>query len=484
MKIFCSCIFLLLLLQGCGDNKKDLVTATTSEEKLREDFLLLKKIVTAAHAGAYAYNTPAQLNALFDSVYKTIDHPLTTREFFNKVDGVIDWLRCIHSRTTLPDEYYDSISNKTMFFPIPLLVINNRLYINTNNWTFLKPGSEVIAINDKPATELIAEMGRYTHTDGYSDNIKHDAVNDEFGLNYYLAYGGFKKFSLRYSEPGESKYKSINVDARKLKKINNDMYNDTWYFYPGDAMYDFEILDDKHTAILTIRSFSYDTYSLSTAFSHFIDNSFRMIFQNDIRNLVIDCRNNGGGQYASTYPVLSYLVNHQLAEYDSAIKRYDKLPYPEYVAEEDTARLSEEDSSRKGYVKLRPGVYAENKDSITVWDPVDKVFKGKLFVITNDHVISAASNFAAILKDQTDAFLIGDETGGNHNAHNSYVFTYELPNSHLKVNIPTRRYYQPVPAFQVGRGVIPHKLMPLTVEDVIDNRDGPLAYILDSMIRN
>lgn len=99
MKILCSCVLLLLLLQSCGNNNKDLITATTSEEKLQEDFLLLKKIVTTAHAGAYAYNSPAQLNALFDSVYKTIDHPLTTREFFNKVDEVIDRLRCIHSVT-------------------------------------------------------------------------------------------------------------------------------------------------------------------------------------------------------------------------------------------------------------------------------------------------------------------------------------------------------------------------------------------------
>jgi C-terminal processing protease CtpA/Prc len=180
--------------------------------------------------------------------------------------------------------------------------------------------------------------------------------------------------------------------------------------------------------------------------------------------------------------VLSYLVNKNLAEYDSSIKRYDKLPYAEYVAAEDTSRLKNEDTARKNYDQLRPGIFSEKKDVIAVWEPAQHIFKGRLFVIINDHVASAASNFTAILKENTNALIIGDETGGNNAAHNAAVFTYELPNSHLKINIPTKRFYQPVLQQTNGKGVTPHKYMPVTVEDVINNSDRPLNYILDSLL--
>ncbi|MBL0358710.1 MAG: hypothetical protein IPP72_18420 [Chitinophagaceae bacterium] len=481
-----SCwLLLFLLLQGCfGSNeKKDIITGTISKEKLRDDIALLKNMVQQVHAGAYAYNTPAQISFLFDSIYNTIEDPLTTREFFNKVDCAIDRLRCIHSSTTLPDIYYDSISNKAMFFPVPLLVINDRLYVNSAAYS-LQLGSEVVAVNEHPARNLIKELCIYAHTDGYSDTAKHGAIDDDFGLNYYMAYGAFDKFTLQYTDTGSGQIRTRIVDAEKLKDINKNMYNDTWYFYPGDASYDFEMMDDKNAAVLTIRTFGYETYATRTAFNHFIENSFRLVYQNNISNLIIDLRNNSGGYYSSTYPVLNYLVNTTLPEYDSATRRFDKLPFTAYIAATDTSKLSNEDSIRKNFTLIRDGIYAENNEAITVWEPAQHLFKGRLFVIVNEHVASAASNFAAILKERTNAIIIGEETGGNNAAHNAMVFTYELPNSHLRVDIPTKRYYQPVQQMHTGRGVIPHKYMPFTVQDVIDNTDRPMNYILDSLLTN
>jgi len=480
MRLVTSCIIALILFQGCN-SRKDLIGAAISREKLQEDFTLFKNLVTKVHSGAYAYNTPSQLDRLFDSVAKTIDGPLTTREFYNKVDLVLDRLHCIHSKTAFPDEYYDSLSNQPMFFPIPLVVIGNRLYVNSTAYT-VALGSEVIAVNDKPATDLINELSVYAHTDGYSNNARHSAIDDDFAINYYLAYGAFKQFSIRCAAPGSGKFESVNVTAEKLKDINDNMYNDTYYFYPGDAPYDFEMMDEKDAAVLTLRSFGFDTYATSTAFSHFIDNSFRLIYQNEIHNLVIDCRNNGGGFYSCTYPVLSYLVNETLPEYDSATRRFDRLPYTEYLAAEDTSKLKYEDSTRKNYTRIRDAVFTENKAAIKEWEPDLHVFKGRLFLIINEHVASAASNFAAILKEKTNALIIGEETGGNNAVHNAAVYNYELPNSHLKIGIPTKRFYQPVMQQQDGRGVLPHKYMPTSIDDVINYSDHPMTYVLDSLL--
>ncbi len=484
MKFYFGFFITSFFLCSCGAfvSKEDIVTAVTGKEKLREDIYLLKRIVQKAHAGAYTYNSPAQIEFLFDSIYNSIDVSMTIKDFYNKVDYAIDRLGCIHSSAALPGVYYDSISDRALFFPIPMIVINDRVYVNSKAYT-VPLGSEVVAINDEPILNLVKKLSVYKHTDGYSNPIRNSAVDDDFAINYYLAYGPYKKFALQYYDTASKKLQQTNVTAETLKDINDNMYSDTWYFFPTDAPYDFEVLDDKSTAVLTVRSFSFKTYATSTAFSHFLENSFRIIYQNNIQNLIIDCRSNGGGQYSNTYPLLCYLLNSSIKEYDSSTRRFEKLPYPELLAAEDTSRISDEDTTWKVFTKQNNDLYTENDDQVTLWEPSNIAFKGKLFVITNAYVASAASNFVSILKEQTNAYIVGDETAGNSVVHNAYTFTYELPNTHIKVTIPTRKYYQPVKETLHGRGVTPHKQMTYTIDDVINNTDRPLNYILDSLIR-
>jgi C-terminal processing protease CtpA/Prc len=97
-------------------------------------------------------------------------------------------------------------------------------------------------------------------------------------------------------------------------------------------------------------------------------------------------------------------------------------------------------------------------------------------------VVSAAAVCAAILKDKTNAMVIGEETGGASDAHNASVMSFVLPETRIKLDIPLRRYYQPVKKRLKGRGVIPDKIIPFTVRGMIDNVDEPISYIFDSIL--
>lgn len=483
MRVFILFFILSFFLKSCTsfDQQKDILNTTFEEDLLKEDLSLLKGIITEAHAGIYLYNTPEQVDALFDSVLQSVNKPLTLREFYNKVDLIIDRVHCIHTLSYLPEEYYDSIYKRAVFFPIPLIVIDNKIYVNSN--TFSVPlGSEVIALNENPALNLIRALGVYTHTDGFSNSLKNNAINNDFAINYFLAYGPDKEFRLMYFDSAGKKTETVHVEAESLKQINKSVYDDTWYFLPNDAPYDFEILDNETTAIMTLRSFSFSTHATSSAFAHFIDNSFRLIRENHINNLVIDCRNNGGGEYSNSYPLLTYLIDRPIKEYDSSIRRFDSLPFPELLSPDDIVNGKNEDSTANDFIQIRPEVYKEKDEKVNTWNPGDFVFKGKLFVITNPYVVSAASNFVSILRDQKRAVIVGEETAGNNAVHSSYPFLYTLPNSKIEVKIPTRRYYQPVVKTNNGHGVQPDKYIPLNPRDFIDYKDRPLIYVLDSLI--
>ena len=339
MNFFFKLFLLAFLLQGCfSSEKKDIISVTINKEKLQQDISILRGIVMDMHAGAYAYNTPEQLENLFDSISNSIIEPISTREFYNKAAYIIDRLKCIHSEVLLPDGYYDSIENKSLFFPMPLIEINNKLYVNSEMFT-IPLAAEILSVNSNPANKIINKMGIYRHTDGNRDVIKENMIDEDFSMNYYMAYGGAAEFIIKYKTYKNDTVRTVTFTADKLQTIYKDQYDDTYFFYPEDAPYDFEILNKKKTAILTVRSFSYATKAKDDAYNHFIENAFRMIRQNKIKNLVIDCRNNDGGYYSNTFLLLSYLVNKKMVEFDSAVKRFDKFTYTTFVDTDDTAKI-------------------------------------------------------------------------------------------------------------------------------------------------
>ncbi len=119
-----------------------------------------------------------------------------------------------------------------------------------------------------------------------------------------------------------------------------------------------------------------------------------------------------------------------------------------------------------------------------MYKPDKNVFKGNIYVIINSHIASAGATFVAVLQDRTKAIIVGEETGGSKNEHNAGLLRFELPTSKIKIDVPLRRYYQPIMKKNDGRGVIPNKTFIYTQRDLIDGADKPLSYILDSLIKN
>ncbi|MFN0083644.1 MAG: S41 family peptidase [Ferruginibacter sp.] len=469
-----------IFLSGCYA-KEDIEFKKFDETQLKQDIEILKGIVTDMHAGAYAYNSPAALNKLFDSVKNSINTPLTTRLFFNKVNYILDRLKCIHTDAYLPDEYYDSISKRAVFFPTPLVNINGRLYVNSDVQD-IPLGAQVLSINDIPASKIINDLQFFRHADGNSFAIRKTAIDEDFSYNYFIAYGDAAEFSIDFIKDSSIKTETKIFEAQKLTDLYANRNNTSFYYFPTDVDYDFEIDDNYKTATLTLRSLNFYSYNAVHAFNNFLSNSFRLIKQNGIKNLIIDCRNNGGGYYTPTYSLLSYLVHKKLPEYDSATQRFEKLSYTQYIAPEDTDKIEEQDSAFLSYKKLCKGLYTLNTDEITQWVPQKERFKGQIYVVTNGQVISAAATLVAVLKDKTNAVIVGEETGGGNDAHNAGMVNFILPHSKIKVEIPTRRYYQPIVKKQAGRGVLPNKEILFTLKDLLNNTDSPLSYIYDSLI--
>jgi C-terminal processing protease CtpA/Prc len=93
---------------------------------------------------------------------------------------------------------------------------------------------------------------------------------------------------------------SHEIEALKLmpetfNKVLSNKYEDTYYFSPAMLLMIFEMIEASKTGLLTIRSFSFETYASRQAYRNFIRNSFLLMRLNHIQQLIIDCRSNSGG---------------------------------------------------------------------------------------------------------------------------------------------------------------------------------------------
>jgi hypothetical protein len=475
-------IVVLLILVCCSCHfKNDVEEKQYDEKDLKKDLKIFQGILIDMHAGVYAYNSPKEINDLFDSVSNSINTSLDLRTFFGKVDYIVDRIKCIHTETYFPTVFYDSINNREKFFPTRLALIGNKLIVNTENQN-IPFGAEILSINNKNATDIISNIKKFRHADGNGDPKRSAAINDEFAYYFYLKYGGFKDFTIEYKEDSTNTIVIKNFYAEKLNTLYENLDYSPAFYVPTDIPYDLTMNDDTKTAVMNITTFNFKTNNGYGAFIHFLENSFRLIKQSGFKNLIIDVRENGGGFYDATYNALSYLVNEPLNEFDSAFQRFKNLSYKKYIAPEDTARITELDTCYRTCKKINNRLYKLNDDEISKWIPQSNLFNGKLYVLINGNVASAASTFAAILKDKTNAVLVGEETGGSNNSHNSSVLNFVLPHSQLMVAVPLRRYYQPNNKALINRGVVPAKQMQMTVKDLVNGNDKPMTYIFDSLI--
>lgn len=80
-------------------------------------------------------------------------------------------------------------------------------------------------------------------------------------------------------------------------------------------------------------------------------------------------------------------------------------------------------------------------------------FNGDVYVLVGSQTFSAATDFAAIIKDLSIGKIVGQETGGLASCYGD-VFSLTLPNSKLKLGV-SFKYFLRCGDFNDTKGVIP-----------------------------
>ena len=186
-----------------------------------------------------------------------------------------------------------------------------------------------------------------------------------------------------------------------------------------------EILADGQAAYLKIESFSLTSYEPARAELEEFFGEIR-----EIPNLILDLRGNGGGSDRFWEDLLVEPIAAR--EYES--ERWYLLSLNEdtrsYV---EALGLEPEELSALPQALFRPeyGRFTHCVQDTTRFEPAAEPYTGRIWLLVDDSVYSAAENFAFFCKNSGFAALVGTPTGGDGGIADPLLFS--LPESGLIV---------------------------------------------------
>lgn len=489
---FKTLLFLLLPFLLFAQNEK------IAPEKLKQDLTTFREIREKANSGVYKYRAKKQIDSIYSRAFSELKKPKELIDFYKIILKITDFEGSVHNNTALPDAFQKKFTSGNTFFPYPVKLIANKVIINLKN-NEIPLGSQIHSINGIKTEKIIPAFYKYYSTDGYNISGKSIIINAAFGKFFKMEYGPQTRFTVVYSLPGQSQQQSKTIAG-----VSNETRRDNFksrHSLPIDSLQFVDITKDKYafkitapnTALLSIHTFAIGGNAEDPehlVYKKYLDSCFQLLsLHPEIKNLIVDVRNNGGGTDPNDLVAFSYLTQKPYRENTSAFINFQKVPFPEYFVYEETEPKKQQEELKdfeaelkEEYAELRGNVYFQDPKFNRLLQPDKNSFKGQIYLLISPRIASAGSLFAALVAGNTNATIIGEETMGGYYGHNGHTpVEYELPNTKIKTQFSIVNLEQDAPKKPnqiFGRGIIPDHEVKQTFEDFMQNKDTQFEYVL------
>ena len=472
---------LLIAKAFCGNCQNEPLNYSTKQ--LQEDYSIFRKALETTYPSLYRFTDSLIMTKYLDDNFKSLNQPESATEFYKLIATTCAKANDEHLIPTPSKDYYRSLENTHHYLPFSLKIIDRRFYVLTTaqSNSAIPVGSEILSINGKPVEEILNTLLPTIPSDGYIQtfNTRHledYSMTEEdnlFDLNYPIFIADTDSYCIEFIDVADQSQKKTTtvagLDYKSYKK----------FFYGRnklEAPLVFKYLK-KNVAYLRISSFlKWHRARFKQDFYALYDSVFKELKVKHTENLILDLRNNEGGD-GTGEKLLTYLLTKPYKHFESAeVKFVGYAPVADYL--ENGKDLFFADSLVD---KTNTGMYRLKKAYMPLLDeqqPDINHYKGKLYVLINGASGSMATVVASFLKGNGRGIFIGEESGGTMEGNTSHQSArLVLPNSKIRIAIPLIKTTNAV-AFTKGRGVEPDYHVTPKIDDILKGIDTELNFAL------
>jgi len=421
--------FILIIFFGIGLESCN--SQVLNKENYQEDLKQLVNTLMETHPQPFEFINKDEFQDLVDEQNELITDSTDIMDFNWMARKIIAKIGCGHT-------YIYDVNNKThipdsLYIPLQTQFLNSKLYVKDpfNNAEKVKAGTEILKINGMPVEQIQQKIFEIISADGYNKSAKWNYINRYFPRLLALLLDTPKDYSVTIEKANKEEEISLN-------KITTGSSSSTNFLLDCKKRLCFEINEEKKIGILTIRSFSFGGGDLN-AFKRFIDDSFEEIKTKKIENLIIDVRDNGGGDpYCASY--LLQQIAHN--------------PF--------------------NYFQKSVGGYGDIKENVV---PLKLPFLNKPYVLIDGRGFSTTGHFCSLVKHYDLGIFVGQELGSTYTCNDNSE-TITLKNTQLAFRVARNTYATIANQFPKNKGIlVDYEVLP-TVTEMIHNEDVVMKYTL------
>ena len=408
-----------------------------SEEILRKDLEEIKNILITNHPAPYQFTGKEAFEKFYSEQLEKINRPMNLGEYFLIAAPLVESLHCGHTWISLPDDFWSS--EEIVFLPLGLIFSGNKAYSAiSGNSGAIPDGSEIISVNNIPVSDIIESTKHLVNSDAKSGTGKLAIFGYSFPDLFAIQYGNPDHFDIKFIPLGSSEVREKTIKPVSRKNAWENPVSTLAGSFSGGNELKLEILKTENLAVMSIPTFGY--YNNRQKFYTFLDSAFEQIDLSKTQNLILDLRNNSGGDPFCAAKLLSCLERQPAPYFAKTYKEYESLAQPIPMAGKH-------------------------------------VFTGNLYVLINGGCFSTTGHLCALLKYSRRAVFVGEETGGTYECNDDHI-RIQTSATHLNLNVARMTYTVAVKDISRETGIMPEYSVEPTISDVIAGKDAVKIYAI------
>lgn len=393
-----------------------------SQQDIREDLSFFIQTVEHVHPNPYHSIGKENFNALRDSMLVRMKDQVTSGEawlFFNRLMAAFDEG---HSTFGYPAEIEQDIRDeKVKIFPVLVGDYNGRalrVRYDLSSESPMKSGDLITAINGKSVLEIMEYLKLFF---GGLPSWRTVQIQRDFAALMLIT--GFRSpYHIEFEH--EKEKKEATLEAATLSKMQ-ERAAEVRKRTPSTASaasYRFE-RTPENAGYIDFRSMR-DL----PAFERFLDSVFSDIKKNPVKGLIIDLRQNGGGNSVLGERLISYISSKPYRmSGGSRWKVSDE--YKNYLREQARSNAAYTSEYFQHYLDLDTGKIISGNGGKPKRPAKNNLrYRGKVAVLTGPNTFSSANMLSNAIKDYRLATIIGEPTGEPCNDYGELYSTL-LPNT-------------------------------------------------------
>ncbi len=418
-----------------------------SPDHAKADLERLYKGLISAEANLFAATPKAVFDRHYEELRARYTAPVSEAQLFRDFQKFTALAKHGHTRLAgLNPAWGNYIDRNGKFFPLSLSVAHGEVIVASAPANVgIEPGDRILSIDGKANPIWLREVTQYISSE--TPALAYALMGQGDFYYFWMAYGERSAFTVTVEREGNEV--ELVLDAVPLDALEQNIELEAGFELPGREAKHL----DKGIGYLRPGPFYHfeaanpeDVYNADALAEYraFIDDAFASFLENDTDHLILDLRDNPGGDATFSDPVVAWFATEPF-RFASDFR----IRISEETTASNQARLDAAGSAAGGVSQTYADLFADAENGEIVSFEISNTppregarFDGDVHVLVNRFSYSNAVTVAAMIQDYDFGTIYGEETRDMATTYGA-LERFSLPYSNFEVEYPKAHIIRP-----------------------------------------